>query len=93
MAPGLASGNYVAAVGTSIKEMTLTDKAQRVLGLVNQVSDQLGRTESRLLPPRQEKSENAPPTPEPGHVVFILEAAEQRLENILNRLNHLSDTL
>lgn len=76
------------------KQDTITNKAQRILGLVNQASDRLMRVENSIYPPRPEKLSNAAPSPsEPEHVVFVLEQAEQRLDTLVHRIEELASRL
>jgi len=84
---------YPAAVNITTAPDSITSKAQRVLGMVQQVESVLTGIESRVHPPAPTNVSGAPPAPEPSHVVFTLQDAEQRLGTMLKRMESLRDAL
>jgi hypothetical protein len=82
-----------AGVSTEPERDNITAQAQRVLGLVNQAADRVAQIERRVYPPIPEKLAGQAPTPEPDHVVFVLRAAEERLGDLVQRLDRVSEAV
>lgn len=80
------NGFGAAGVAINSTQDSITAKATRVLSMVRDVEAAAERTLGYVLPPTPEKALGGVPSPEPSHLMFILEEAEQRLTKVSSLL-------